>query len=142
MGPERLAKLALGFFCCLPMAAAAPQSADGAKVLAHEKRWTEACRERDISLLSELRVHRHGNVAVVTGADHESGSAKGKHCDDRDRPTGVWMKMEGTGGSSPRTLDCSALIGAVCEDVCRRCRGDLRAASALGKRARHSVQCW
>src|SRR5882672_8783415 len=134
MGSKRLKKLALGFLCCLPMVAAAQQSSDSAKVLALERKWTEAYKQRNIGVLSsllaedfaitvedgstygkegyishsadtsvhvevaklsELRVHMHGNVAVVTGAYHETGSSKGKHYEYRDRLTDVWMKMGG-----------------------------------------------
>jgi ketosteroid isomerase-like protein len=114
--------------------AVAQQSPDGAKVLALEKKWTEAYKQRDISLLSsllaedfaitveegstygkegyishsadtsvhvdvaelsELKVHMHGNVAVVTGAYHETGNSKGKRYEYRDRFTDVWMKTSG-----------------------------------------------
>lgn len=127
-------KLALGFLICLPILAVAQSSPDGAKVLALEKKWTEAYKQRDISLLSsllaedfaitvedgntygkegyishsadtsvhvelaelsELRVHMHGNVAVVTGAYHETGTSKGKHYEYHDRLTDVWMKTAG-----------------------------------------------
>ena len=134
MGSQRLKKLALGFLCCLPILAASQQSSDSTKVLALERKWTEAYKQRDIGLLSsllaedfaitvedgstygkegyishsadtslhvevaelsELRVHMLGNVAVVTGAYHETGSSKGKHYEYRDRLTDVWMKMGG-----------------------------------------------
>jgi len=134
MGPQRLAKLALGFFCCLPILASAQTSPDGAKVLSLEKKWTEAYKQRDISLLSsllaedfaitvedgstygkegyishsadtsvhvevaelsELRVHMHANVAMVTGAYHETGTSKGKRYEYHDRLTDVWMKTAG-----------------------------------------------
>lgn len=41
---------------------------------------------------SDLKVRMHGNVAVVTGAYHETGSAKGKRYEYHDRFTDVWMK--------------------------------------------------
>lgn len=44
---------------------------------------------------SDLRVNLHGNVAVVTGAYHETGTAKGKRYEYHDRLTDVWMKIEG-----------------------------------------------
>lgn len=49
----------------------------------------------DISEFSDLKVHIHGNVAIVTGAYHESGSASGKSYDYHDRVTDVWMKLGG-----------------------------------------------
>jgi ketosteroid isomerase-like protein len=41
---------------------------------------------------SNLKVHMHGNVAVVTGAYHEVGSSQGKRYEYRDRLTDIWMK--------------------------------------------------
>jgi len=46
----------------------------------------------EISEMTDLKVRMHGNVAVVTGAYHEKGTAKGKPYDSRDRLTDVWMK--------------------------------------------------
>jgi ketosteroid isomerase-like protein len=45
---------------------------------------------------SDLRVHLHGNVAIVTGAYHESGTSKGKRYEYRDRLTDVWLKTGST----------------------------------------------
>lgn len=109
-------------------------SPEAAKILALEKKWTDAYRQRNIPILtsllaedfiitvedgsifgkvgymahtadtsvqvdlaeeSDLRVHMHGNVAVVTGAYHETGTAKGKRYEYRDRLTDVWMKING-----------------------------------------------
>ena len=44
---------------------------------------------------SELRIHLHGNTAVMTGIYHERGDEKGKPYDYRDRFTDVWMKKDG-----------------------------------------------
>lgn len=44
---------------------------------------------------SDLKVRMHGNVAVVTGAYRETGTAKGKRYEYRDRFTDVWMKTNG-----------------------------------------------
>jgi len=49
----------------------------------------------ELAELSDFRVRIHGNVAVVTGAYHETGSSKGKHYEYRDRLTDVWMKEDG-----------------------------------------------
>jgi ketosteroid isomerase-like protein len=49
----------------------------------------------DLAEESDLRVHMHGNVAVVTGAYHEMGSSKGKRYEYRDRLTDVWIKNNG-----------------------------------------------
>ena len=48
----------------------------------------------DLAEESDLRVHMHGNVAVVTGAYHEMGTSKGKRYEYRDRMTDVWMKAD------------------------------------------------
>jgi len=109
-------------------------SPEAEKILTFEKKWTDAYRQRNISIMtsmladdfvitvedgrvfgkmgymahtadssvqvdlaeqSDLRVHMHGNVAVVTGAYHETGISKGKHYEYRDRSTDVWMKVDG-----------------------------------------------
>lgn len=44
---------------------------------------------------SDVRVHFHGNVAVVTGAYHETGTSNGKRYEYRDRFTDAWMKING-----------------------------------------------
>lgn len=45
--------------------------------------------------LSDLKVHLHGNAAVVTGAYHEKGISNGHPYEYHDRLTDVWMKREG-----------------------------------------------
>lgn len=50
----------------------------------------------DVAELSDLKVHMHGNAAVVTGAYHEKGRQDGKAYEYNDRLTDVWMKNEGT----------------------------------------------
>jgi len=45
--------------------------------------------------LSDLKVHLHGNAAVVTGAYHEKGISNGQAYEYHDRLTDVWMKREG-----------------------------------------------
>ncbi len=127
--------LLVGSLCCLPMLSTALQtSPEAEKILTFEKKWTDAYRQRNISIMtsmladdfvitvedgrvfgkmgymahtadssvqvdlaeqSDLRVHMHGNVAVVTGAYHETGISKGKHYEYRDRSTDVWMKVDG-----------------------------------------------
>ena len=135
MRAQQLARLILGLLCFLPPCSTAQQqSSDGPKILALEKKWTEAYKHRDIGILSsmlaegfaitvedgstfgkegyishsadstvhvdvaeqtELRIHMHGDVAVVTGAYHETGDSKGKRYEYRDVLTDVWMKMNG-----------------------------------------------
>jgi len=49
----------------------------------------------EIAELSDLKVHMHGNAAVVTGAYHEKGKQDGKPYEYHDRLTDVWVKSEG-----------------------------------------------
>ena len=49
----------------------------------------------EVAELSDLKVHMHGNTAVVTGAYHERGRQGGKSYEYRDRMTDVWLKNEG-----------------------------------------------
>lgn len=52
----------------------------------------DASVQVEVAEESDLRVHLHGSVAVVTGAYHETGTSLGKHYEYRDRLTDVWMK--------------------------------------------------
>jgi ketosteroid isomerase-like protein len=127
--------LIICFLCSLPTLSIAQQaSPEEAKILALEKKWTDAYKQHNLTIMtsmlaedfvftiedgrvfgkvgyishtadssvqvdlaeqSDLRVHLHGNVAVLTGAYHELGSSKGKRYEYRDRSTDVWMKIEG-----------------------------------------------
>jgi ketosteroid isomerase-like protein len=49
----------------------------------------------DVAEASDLRIHMHDNIAVVTGAYHEKGVLGGKPYDYHDRLTDVWMKTAG-----------------------------------------------
>lgn len=49
----------------------------------------------DVAEASDLRIHMHDNIAVVTGAYHEKGMQGGKPYDYHDRLTDVWMKTNG-----------------------------------------------
>ena len=49
----------------------------------------------EIAEASDLRIHMHDNIAVVTGAYHEKGVLAGKAYDYHDRLTDVWMKTGG-----------------------------------------------
>lgn len=46
----------------------------------------------EIAELSDVHVHVHGNIAVVTGAYHETGRSNGKPYEYHDRLTDVWVK--------------------------------------------------
>ena len=118
---------------CLAQPSAQP-SGEESKILALEKKWTDAYKQHSINTVSallaedftitvedgrtfgkigyithtaddatqvdvaeetDLRVHMHGNVAVVTGAYHEVGTSRGKRYEYRDRLTDVWLKIDG-----------------------------------------------
>ncbi len=44
-----------------------------------------------LSEMSDLKIHFHGNVAIVIGAYHEKGTTKGKPYEFHDRLTDVWL---------------------------------------------------
>jgi ketosteroid isomerase-like protein len=46
----------------------------------------------DVAEFTDLKVHLHGNAAVVTGAYHEKGRQDGKPYEYRDRLTDVWLR--------------------------------------------------
>ncbi len=121
--------------CFLPLLSVAQQaSPDVAKILDLEKKWTDAYKEHNISIMtsmlaedfiitvedgrtfgkigymahttdsstqvdvaeeSDMRVRTHGNMAVVIGAYHETGTSKGKRYEYHDRFTDVWVKTNG-----------------------------------------------
>src|SRR5215831_9795385 len=110
--------LIAAFLCCLPVLSFGQQvSPEAAKILALEKKWTDAYKDRSVSAMSsilaedftitvedgnifgrigylahtvdpavqveiaeesDLKVRVKGNVAIVTGAYHETGTSKGK----------------------------------------------------------------
>ena len=49
----------------------------------------------DIADLTEVKIHMHENIAVVTAGYHERGEFGGKSYDYHDRLTDVWMKIGG-----------------------------------------------
>jgi ketosteroid isomerase-like protein len=55
----------------------------------------DSATQVDVAEESDLKVRMHGNVAVVTGAYHETGTTKGRRYEYRDRLTDVWMKING-----------------------------------------------
>ena len=55
----------------------------------------DSATQVEIAEETDLRVHMHGNVAIVTGAYHEVGTSRGKRYEYRDRLTDVWMKIDG-----------------------------------------------
>ena len=49
----------------------------------------------DIADLTDVKIHMHENIAVVTAGYHERGEFGGKSYDYHDRLTDVWMKTGG-----------------------------------------------
>jgi ketosteroid isomerase-like protein len=49
----------------------------------------------DIADLTDVKIHVHENIAVVTAGYHERGVLGGKPYDYHDRLTDVWMKIGG-----------------------------------------------
>ena len=43
----------------------------------------------------DMKLHRHGDTVIVTGATHEKGTAKGKHYEHRGRFTDTWILRNG-----------------------------------------------
>jgi len=56
---------------------------------------TDSSVQVEVAEESDVKVRLHGNVAVVSGAYHETGTSKGKKYEYRDRFTDVWMKTNG-----------------------------------------------
>jgi ketosteroid isomerase-like protein len=50
----------------------------------------------EVAELSDLKVHMHANIAVVTGEYHEKGRQNAKAYEYNDRLTDVWLKNDGT----------------------------------------------
>ncbi len=56
-------------------------------------------RDKSIQVTTEvsedMKLHRHGDTVVVTGATHEKGTEKGKPFSHRGRFTDTWIKKDG-----------------------------------------------
>ncbi len=44
----------------------------------------------------DMKLHRHGDTVVVTGATHEKGTFKGKPYQHKGRFTDTWIRREGS----------------------------------------------
>jgi ketosteroid isomerase-like protein len=44
-----------------------------------------------VEVSEDMKLHRHGDTVIVTGATHEKGTTKGKHYERRGRFTDTWM---------------------------------------------------
>lgn len=48
-----------------------------------------------VEVSEDMKLHRHGDTVVVTGATHEKGAVGGKHYTHQGRFTDTWIKKEG-----------------------------------------------
>lgn len=55
----------------------------------------DSATQVEVAEESDLKVRMHGNVAVVTGAYHETGMSKGRRYEYHDRLTDVWLRVNG-----------------------------------------------
>jgi ketosteroid isomerase-like protein len=47
-----------------------------------------------LETIQDMKLHRHGDIVVVTGATHEKGTAKGKPYEHHGRFTDTWIKHD------------------------------------------------
>jgi ketosteroid isomerase-like protein len=55
----------------------------------------DASDQLTVEVSEDMKLHRHGDTVIVTGATHEKGTAKGKHYEHRGRFTDTWMLRNG-----------------------------------------------
>jgi ketosteroid isomerase-like protein len=48
-----------------------------------------------VEVSEDMKLHRHGDTVIVTGATHEKGTNKGKHYEHRGRFTDTWIRKNG-----------------------------------------------
>ena len=48
-----------------------------------------------VEVSEDMKLHRHGDTVIVTGATHEKGKLKGKPYEHQGRFTDTWIKQEG-----------------------------------------------
>jgi ketosteroid isomerase-like protein len=48
-----------------------------------------------VEVSEDMKLHRHGDTVIVTGATHEKGTNKGKHYEHRGRFTDTWILKNG-----------------------------------------------
>jgi ketosteroid isomerase-like protein len=46
-----------------------------------------------VEVSEDMKLHRHGDTVIVTGATHEKGTNKGKKYEHRGRFTDTWIKQ-------------------------------------------------
>ena len=47
-----------------------------------------------LEVSNDMKLHRHGDIVIVTGATHEKGTAKGKPYEHHGRFTDTWIKHD------------------------------------------------
>jgi ketosteroid isomerase-like protein len=48
-----------------------------------------------VEVSEDMKLHRHGDTVVVTGATHEKGTLKGKTYQHKGRFTDTWIRQDG-----------------------------------------------
>jgi ketosteroid isomerase-like protein len=48
-----------------------------------------------VEVSEDMKLHRHGDTVIVTGATHEKGTAKSKHFEHKGRFTDTWIQKNG-----------------------------------------------
>ena len=48
-----------------------------------------------VEVSEDMKLHRHGDTVIVTGATHEKGTNKGKRYEHRGRFTDTWIRKNG-----------------------------------------------
>jgi ketosteroid isomerase-like protein len=49
-----------------------------------------------VEATEDMKLHRHADTCIVTGATHEKGTLNGKPYQHRGRFTDTWIKKDGT----------------------------------------------
>jgi ketosteroid isomerase-like protein len=55
----------------------------------------DASDQLTLEVSEDMKLHRHGDTVIVTGATHEKGTNKGKHYEHRGRFTDTWIQKNG-----------------------------------------------
>jgi ketosteroid isomerase-like protein len=55
----------------------------------------DASDQLTVEVSEDMKLHRHGDTVIVTGATHEKGANKGKHYEHRGRFTDTWIRKNG-----------------------------------------------
>ena len=67
--------------------------------LMNKAQFLESIRDKanqlTVEVSEDMKLHRHGDTVVVTGATHEKGTFKGKPYQHKGRFTDTWIRREG-----------------------------------------------